>query len=263
MKIISLNVWGGKISEPLTAFIKAHSSHVDVFCFQEVLKGGKGKTAREEMKDCYERVGNLLPSHTGYFSEYGEGGYYGESLKGMDFNYGVACFVRNDLPHSFVGSATLYDLETKWNDYDGGFAAGASLAVNVSNHTIVNVHGLWQGSMKKDSEARFEQSKRILNLANTGSGKKIICGDFNLEPDTKSIGMIENLPMRNLIKEYGIKSTRSSHYKKELRFADYMLVSPDLHVLDFEVLPDEVSDHLPLYLNIEDTGAPELRLLPV
>lgn len=251
MKLISLNIWGGKVSEPLIDFIKKHASDVDIFCFQEVLKGGDGKTAREEMKDCYERIGKMLTNHTGYFSGYGEGGYYSESLKGLDFDYGVACFVRKDLEQSLVGSVTLYDLEAKWNDYDGGFAAGASLAVGVAGHTIVNVHGLWQGSMKKDSEARFEQSKRILSLANKAGGKKVICGDFNLEPDTKSIGMIEALPTRNLIKEYGVTSTRSSHYKKELKFADYMLVSPDLEVIDFKVLPDEISDHLPLYLEFK------------
>jgi len=251
MKLISLNIWGGKISEPLTAFIKERASSTDIFCFQEVLRGGAGKTTREEMKDCYEQIGKLLTSHKGYFSGYGEGGYYSESLKGLDFDYGVACFVRNNLPQSLIGSVTLYDLETKWNDYDGRFAAGASLAIDVSGHAIVNVHGLWQGSMKKDSEARFEQSKRILDLANKTNGKKIICGDFNLEPDTKSLGMIEGLPTRNLIKEYGIKSTRSSHYKKDLKFADYMLVSLDLDVIDFKVLPDEVSDHLPMYLEFK------------
>lgn len=251
MKLISLNIWGGKVSEPLVAFIKKHASDVDVFCLQEVLKGGSGKTTREEMKNCYDLIGSILPNHTGYFSGYGEGGYYSESLKGLDFDYGVACFVRKDLEQSVIGSVTLYDLEAKWGDYDGRFAAGASLAVKVSDYAVVNVHGLWQGSMKKDSEARFEQSKRILNLANKTGGKKIICGDFNLEPNTKSIEMIEGLPTRNLIKEYGITSTRSSHYKKELKFADYMLVSPDLNVVDFKVLPDEVSDHLPLYLEFK------------
>jgi len=220
MKLISLNTWGGRVSEPFIAFIKERASDTDIFCFQEVLTGGSGKTSREEMKDCYEQIGKTLANHAGYFPGYGEGGYYSESSKGMDFDYGVACFAKKDLEQSLIGSVALYDLETKWGDYDGGFAAGASLAVKVSGHAIVNVHGLWQGSMKKDSEARFEQSRRILDLANKGTGKKIICGDFNLEPDTKSIGMIEGLPTRNLIKEYGIKSTRSSHYKKELKFAD-------------------------------------------
>ena len=251
MKLLSLNIWGGKVAAPLVAFIEERASDTDIFCFQEVLKGGSGKTARGEMKDCYERIGEMLANHVGYFAGYGEGGYYSESLKGLDFEYGVACFVKKELEQSLIGSVALYDLETKWNDYNGGFAAGASLAVSVSGRAIINVHGLWQGSMKSDSEARFEQSRRILGLADKAGGEKIICGDFNLEPDTKSINMIEDLPTRNLIKEYGIKSTRSGHYKKELKFADYIFVSPELAVVDFKVLPDEVSDHLPLCLEFK------------
>ena len=54
--------------------------------------------------------------------------------------------------------------------------------------------------------------------------------------------------MRNLIAEFGITSTRSSLYTKPLRFADYMFVSNGIEVKDFKVLPDEVSDHLALYL---------------
>ncbi len=63
--------------------------------------------------------------------------------------------------------------------------------------------------------------------------------------------MIEDLPTRNLIKEYSVQSTRSSYYKKELRFADYMFVSPEVNITDFKVLPDEVSDHLAMYLDFK------------
>ncbi len=35
------------------------------------------------------------------------------------------------------------------------------------------------------------------------------------------------------------------------RIADYALVSPDVAVVDFKVLPDEVSDHAAMYLDFE------------
>ena len=57
--------------------------------------------------------------------------------------------------------------------------------------------------------------------------------------------------MRNLIKEYGITSTRTSFYEKENKFADHAFVSSDIEVVDFKVLPDEVSDHAALYLEIK------------
>jgi endonuclease/exonuclease/phosphatase family metal-dependent hydrolase len=249
MKIITLNTWGGRIQKELMDFLHRHQD-VDVFCFQEVLKGGDGKTVREEIKSEYEDIESALMNHTGYFSEYGDGGYYSESSKNLDFHFGVACFAKKEHKQSFVDAAALYDPEKKWGDYDGRFAAGASLAVVVSDYVIVNVHGLWQGSMKKDSEVRFEQSSRIINLANKAKGKKIICGDFNLEPQTESIRMIENLPAKNLIKEFGVTSTRTSLYTKDVKFADYIFVSDDVNILDFKVLTDEVSDHSPLYVEL-------------
>jgi exonuclease III len=87
MKLISLNTWGCRITEPLSDFIKSNSATADIFCFQEVLKGGRGKTHRDEVKSGYEDIGQLLPNHTAYFSEYGEGGYYSESSKNLDFKY--------------------------------------------------------------------------------------------------------------------------------------------------------------------------------
>ncbi len=58
--------------------------------------------------------------------------------------------------------------------------------------------------------------------------------------------------MRNLVKEFGITSTRSSYYAKPERFADYTLASNDIKVNEFKILPDEVSDHLAMYLNFEN-----------
>ena len=55
--------------------------------------------------------------------------------------------------------------------------------------------------------------------------------------------------MRNLIADYHVTSTRSQLYKKDIKFADYILTSPGIKVKDFKVLPDEVSDHLALELD--------------
>jgi len=79
----------------------------------------------------------------------------------------------------------------------------------------------------------------------------VLCGDFNLLPDTESLKRLEGIGLRNLIKEYGITSTRTSFYDKPAKFADYALVSEGIEVKDFKILPDEVSDHSPMYLEFE------------
>lgn len=78
-------------------------------------------------------------------------------------------------------------------------------------------------------------------------GEKIVVGDFNLDPDTKSLGILER-NLRNLIKEYDVPTTRSTLYTRKSKFADYVLVSPGVKIIDFHVSNVAVSDHLPMIL---------------
>ena len=79
----------------------------------------------------------------------------------------------------------------------------------------------------------------------------MLCGDFNLAPDTQSLRMLEAAGLRNLVAEFGVTSTRTSLYRRPERFADYVFVSPGVDVSAFRVLPDEVSDHAPLMLQFD------------
>jgi endonuclease/exonuclease/phosphatase family metal-dependent hydrolase len=67
-------------------------------------------------------------------------------------------------------------------------------------------------------------------------------------PDTKSLTKFDELGLSNLIKKHGVTSTRTRHYSKPEKFADYIFVTNDIGVRDFRVLPEEVSDHAPLYV---------------
>ncbi len=251
MKLISLNTWGCRVTEPIFDFIKKYSEDTDIFCFQEVSKGGKDKTDKGELKDVYEKISATLPNYTGYFCEYGEEGhYYEKSRNEIDFRFGLACFVRKNLNQSLAKTINLHNPEIKWGDYSGRFAAGSVLIISVENYVITNIHGLWQGSIKTDTEAKLEQSKKIIELTESISGKKIICGDFNLLPDTQSIQMFSN-KYRDLIQEYKIDSTRSALYTKSLRYSDYVFTDKDIIVKSFSVPDMEISDHLPLFLDFE------------
>ena len=75
----------------------------------------------------------------------------------------------------------------------------------------------------------------------------LICGDFNLRPDTESLKIIAK-GMNNLIHMHNITSTRTGLYPKDERFADYILTDPKITVHHFKVLQDEVSDHSPLLI---------------
>ena len=116
--------------------------------------------------------------------------------------------------------------------------------------TVINFHGLWNGQGKGDSEDRLNQSNKIKEFIETLQGNIVMCGDFNLLPSTQSIKILEDIGLKNLIKEAGVASTRTSHYTKPEKFADYTFVSKEIKVKEFKVLPDEVSDHSPMMLKI-------------
>jgi endonuclease/exonuclease/phosphatase family metal-dependent hydrolase len=97
----------------------------------------------------------------------------------------------------------------------------------------------------------IEQRAIILSVHlvqhNAVNRAKILCGDLNLRPDTQSLSLLEE-GMCNLIKSYGITSTRTRFYTRKDRYADYVLTSPEVVVKSFQVLDTAVSDHFPLFL---------------
>lgn len=116
---------------------------------------------------------------------------------------------------------------------------------------IINFHGLWNGKGKGDSEDRLLQSDKIIDFIKKVSNPVVLCGDFNLLPETESLKKFEEMGLRNLIKENGITSTRTSLYTKPERYADYVFTSNDIKIKKFKVLPEEVSDHSALLLDFE------------
>lgn len=117
---------------------------------------------------------------------------------------------------------------------------------------ILNYHGIWSKD-KKDSPLTIKAAETIKNLALEVDYPVIICGDFNLFPDTKSMKVLSG-NFVNLVDKFNIQTTRPksnelSHLDKNI--VDYIFVSKGIKVNNFEVLQSDVSDHLPLILDFE------------
>ena len=247
MKLISLNVWGGRVRKPLLSFLEENQS-VDIFCLQEVYKEAEGKETvyLDAELDIYTDIIRSLPSHNALYHPH---------LK--DY-YGLATFINSDI--EVVRSGEWYVHKEKGyvpTDHVGRHAKNVSYAqISCEGQLlhIVNFHGLWNGKGKNDTDERLAQSEKIVDFLKTLDGNFILCGDFNLRPDTKSIELIESFGARNLIKEYNVPSTRTSFYEKPEKFADYIFVSQGVQVREFKVLSEEVSDHAALYIDFSVNG---------
>jgi endonuclease/exonuclease/phosphatase family metal-dependent hydrolase len=112
--------------------------------------------------------------------------------------------------------------------------------------TILNFHGMWIVGGKADTKMRILQSEKVRKIFDESNGAKILCADLNIERDTESMRILD-AGNKNLIQEYGVSSTRSS-FKERSEVVDYVVVSTDVDVKDFKVLPNEISSHLALWL---------------
>ncbi len=244
-RIISLNIWGGRVREPLLEFIRTNASTADIFCFQEVYHDAVKKTQgdfTEVHLEMFDEMQKLLPNHIGKFCPVVE-----------DY-FGIATFVHKNFQIKASGDIDIY--ENPAYTGMGGNHSRKGLWVDIEKEdktlSILNVHGLWTGKGKGDTPERLEQSRRIRAFMDAVKGPQVLCGDFNLWPDTESVAILEK-GMQNLIKEHGINSTRTSYYKRAAEggsHADYAFISPEIHVSDFKVMPEEVSDHAALQIDI-------------
>lgn len=252
MKLITLNTWGGTVFKPLLEFIERNED-VDVLCLQEIFHTESEQTVitREARADVFKKIAAVLPNHIGYFASSQDGLQPGGVPSDFHLEFGLATFVRKGIEVKNYYDTFVFREKNGCIENDlrtmGRNIQCFELSHDGELWSIINFHGLWNGQGKSDTEDRLSQSKKVRENYDRMTGKRIVCGDFNLSPDTESLKIIGN-GLRDLIAEYGVVSTRSSLYTKPLKFADYMFTSPEVEVEHFEVLQDEVSDHLPLLL---------------
>lgn len=244
MKIIFLNTWGGRVTEPLKKFFASHQD-VDVFCLQEVWSSTLEKIVDypDEVPQLFSEIGDILQSHQGIFAP-----------ADQDGNYGLALYFKKPLTQIDSGNIMIHNKAEYFPDLDVTSPPRnmqyVTFEKNSKKITVINFHGLWTSQGKGDNPDRLIQSEKIISFLKTLDHLFVLGGDFNLSPDTQSLQNLENFGLKNLVKEYGVVSTRTNFYTKENKFADYVLVSDGTTVTDFQVLPDEVSDHAPLCVTI-------------
>ena len=228
MKMIFLNTWNGRIRQGITAFIRQQALDTDVFCFQEVDK---------EMRTfCRE----LLPDYRMI---------RGYKKTAEDDNFAQATYLRNDL--QLLSSQLVLEKHARTG-------LGIYTQINARNTMIhlCNFHGTATPGNKLDTPKRINQSQGLIGFFKEKKGMKIIGGDFNLLPETKSVQMWEENDYRSLIKDFRVRTTRNrlawELYPDDRQYySDYVFVSPEVNVREFSVTKNEISDHLALVLGVE------------
>lgn len=254
MKLITLNTWGGRAGkDKLLEFFDQHRD-TDIFCLQEIwsdqdddyegqVVGGLPVEHSNIMVYGLQEITALLTEHTPYFRPH------------FTDDYGLLIMIKNSITVLDEGEVYVHKHKGYQPKGDvGRHARNVQYITFATEHgvrSVLNFHGLWNGRGKGDSADRLRQSGKIIELLKTMSNPYVLCGDFNLLPTARSLKMLEEHGLHNLIAKYDVRSTRTSHYQKPDKFADYIFTSDGITIKDFAVMPEEVSDHSPLQLEFD------------
>lgn len=257
MKLVSFNIWGGTVYEPLMDYLKNLSANTDIFCFQEVFSSlpGAPKESGGGRMFLFDELKELLPDFVGFYDPRSINNDFDGKVD-FPVSHGLAVFVRKTLSVADYRSEILEQSESKEDPVEGWVKAQALIiAQEGKEFAVINFHGAAHPGDKSDTPQRLEHSRRLRLIWDSLGEQvpKILCGDFNMMPETESIKMLD-AKGKNLIKEFKIQNTRNEiSWRKypgsKQTFADYTFVSSEIKVNNFEVPYNEVSDHLPMLLD--------------
>lgn len=266
MRIMCLNGWGGRLHGPLQAFLRDVSP--DILCLQEVVHTPAARKAWLDYRDgghtlpqranFFRDVCAVLPGHAAFFCPAAQGVLW-DGEEPVPSRWGLATFVRADIPviaqaQGFVHKGFSPDgygehprsrnaHALRLHDFERGWPV-----------VVAHMHGVRDPAGKMDTPERLAQARRLAGLVAAiaePDDRLVVCGDFNVEPESRTFAVLRELGLSDLVAGRGFSGTRSSHYTKPGRFADYMLVNDAVYVLSFDVVDaPEVSDHRPLLVEI-------------
>jgi len=137
MKLITLNIWGGKVFKPLMDFFREHSKDTDIFCLQEVFNNPPHISSKIQIKsakeDIYQDIEKVLTDFDGYIAP------------AQDGEESLCMFVKKKLVVQEIADHFIY----RWRNAMVGNDAStyginvqyAKFNKNKKDYLVCNLHG--------------------------------------------------------------------------------------------------------------------------
>ena len=243
MRILQLNVWTGRIKGALLDFLR--NNDFDVICMQEaVWSNGKQK----ELENFFATVDQIKEAsgleHESRSSNWGMRIFSEDNIMeqgNVILSKSEIAEERNDLVHN-----EYRVIEDAQDFYEHAYTL--QITKLKSGITIVNHHGYWKPTPMGD-KTTVEVMRKVAEVVKRLEGPVVMCGDLNIIHEAPAMRELDFL--RDLTHEYGIDNTLSGLKFNGKVACDHILVNNKIHVEDFEVLDDIVSDHKALVAEIE------------
>ena len=242
MKIMTLNMWQGRLEKVLLSHLE--TLDVDFACMQEAVSC-TGDTAG--LATTYQKAGKSLGLDQSFFSPITHTKLGAKDLEFGNVIYGRFPFLQSNTVFTRGEYKENFDFDA--DDYNIRAFQHVEVQVGDKRLHLLNHHGHHINEHKLGDEETLRQVRQIADYLGQLEGAVILCGDFNLSPESNSIGVLNNI-LRNLSTEDGVQTTRSRLTSKN-EVCDYIFVNNEVQVEHFVMDDEIVSDHNALIVDFD------------
>jgi endonuclease/exonuclease/phosphatase family metal-dependent hydrolase len=267
MRLVSLNAWAGQLWPAFSGWVPQVGA--DILCLQEVTRApvpqpdwlvyADAERRLDQRTDLLADVSAMLPrGHQVFFAPAMRGPLTDADGTIFASEFGNAIWVAAPLAVVRYQSSFVHGTYRP----NGWGAPPVPRPIQVMRlhdpasmrpFVLAHLHGLRDPAGKGDTPDRARQARAILAAiaaVRVPGDPVILAGDLNLLPKSETFAVLGTIGLTDLVTTRGFTDTRTSHYTKPQRFADYVCVTRDVLVQDFAVpAQPEVSDHRPLVLD--------------
>ena len=248
LKLLDLNIYGGKFYNDIISFVKERD--FDILCLQEVKAGKHGFTNSDILanlkNDLQMEVEFALTTH----------------LLGDKSSYdGNAIFYKKGLKPSNKQVIQLYPFkevlpnQTIFNNYPRN-ALSLDFLIDEKILTIIDTQLAWN-IKPEETPLQTEVGEKLYNFVYSLKNDYILAGDFNLEADSGVVSKFGKIA-KNLTLEKNITNTLNAetHRAKNLfpkgLAVDFIFTTPNIRIEEFKLIDSpNLSDHFGLSLTFE------------
>lgn len=241
MKFLQLNFWQGRLITNAIRFLKAESP--DIINLQEVYAHGPNINSLG-FNNLEELQKNLEYKYTYYepFQTF----RFGNSK----VSYGLLILSKYEIiKKEALFTNLIYNSNFTYGSDDFNIRCLQHAAIKTPKGILhdYNYHGVWVPEGKEGSSVTESHSHKILDEMRNAKGLKILSGDFNVTPASKTIKIIER-EYSNLVLKHGIQTTRNLLSKRPHEVVDYIFINETIKPYSLSAATEIVSDHRALIL---------------
>jgi endonuclease/exonuclease/phosphatase family metal-dependent hydrolase len=246
MKLITLNVWEGRISRKIVPFFQKYPA--DIVCLQE-LNRAKETIPLWDVYDVYDNIKTATGLPYEYFSP-----TVRYKIMDIDAEFGNGIFTNKQIAKKstvFVNGQENY--VTTPDDYVTNTRNAQIVELNIGKGriTIVNHHGYWEPN-GMGSSISVEKLELLSEHLQEVDGPLIVVGDFNVSSKSEAINKFkQKLGLVDLTESHNLGSTLSSDVTPYKVDCDHIFVSKHIKVKQIGLLDELVSDHKAIMLDFD------------